>query len=285
MSTSPTAMPTLQESVERAVNTQEIQQTQITQTTETQPVVQPQTQETQTQQQTQQTQETQTQQTQQTQAQPTAPTAEEQKAALNIYNLLNDPKTAPSVVKMLAESLGLKIDTPQTQQTQPTQTKEPTIEEIIANNLGEEYRFLAPNLAKAITQVIDLRVTPIQRRVDESRAEVEFNTAITKLNETSKGDFQKHESAILQLMDRLKPGAGVSVHDYLNELYTLAKGKSPISTAPASQVQQVVDRMQKNAQENLPSPSAATENRVIKGPALPTLEESIAAALKGERFE
>lgn len=225
------------------------------------------------------------QQTQpQTQTQIQEPTSEEIKQALNLQRMLMDPKTAPAALKMMGEMLGLEV-APQKQQTTQEAAKQPTIAEILTANLGEEYKFLAPNLAKAMEQIVGLHVAPLQTQLQQNKLEVEFNNAVAELNKTSQGDFDKHQATVLQLMDRLKPGQGVSIHDYLNELYSLAKGKSPLVSTPNKQVQQVVDKMQRNAQENIPSPSAATENRVVKGPALPTLEQSIMAALNGESFE
>ncbi len=220
----------------------------------------------------------------QTQQQNQEPTQEEIQQALNLQKLLMDPKTAPSALRMMGELLGLQVS-PNQPAPQQNENKQPSIGEIVAASLGEEYKFLAPQLAKAFEQVISTQVAPLQTQIQQTKMETEFNEAVAKLNKTSNGDFDKHEAAILQLMDRLKPAAGVSVHDYLNELYTLAKGKSPIINTPQKQVQQVVDKMKQNAQENIPSPSAATENRVVKGPALPTLAQAIEAAARGETFE
>lgn len=283
MSTTANPLPSLEQSVTQAIEsqgTQQVQQTQQQNVENTQTQQTQQTQETQTQQ-SQQTQEPQVQQQQQ-QQQPTAEevTAQqkEQEQALNVYRLLNDPNTAPAVVKMLAEQLG--ITQPQVKNTQ----KEPGVAEILQQALGEEYSFLAPKLAEGIEKVIERAVTPLQQQVQRESAKVEFQTALDRINNTTKGDFNKYESKITALMDEIKPAPGVSVEKYLSNLYTIAKNSGG-PPPPSQQVQQVVNRMQQNAQERIPSPSAATENRVVKGPVLPSLEDAISAALRGERFE
>jgi hypothetical protein len=276
MSTTPTSTEqqiTSTQAVEQAAQAQESQQQ--TQTNETQT--------TQTTEQTSQSQTTATQQseTQNSATQLTDEQRAEQERAINVYKLLNDPKTAPGVVRMLAEQLGIV----QTIQQSTTEVpKEPTIADVIGNALGEEYQFLAPKIAAGIEKAIELRLTPVQQQLVQNQARNEFERAYNELNSATGGDFVKHEQKIVALMDVLKPGKDVPVKDYLNHLYSIAKG-APTPAPPSQQVRQIVNRMEKNAQANLPSPSAATEQRVIKGPNLPTLEESILAAVRGEVFE
>jgi DNA primase len=222
---------------------------------------------------------TETQVQQQTQ-EPTAEEVAERDRAVNIYRMLNDPQMGPGIVKMLAEQLGIPLQ-PSTPETKPPV---PSIKDIITQHLGEEHAFLAPALAPAVEKAVQQLVQPIQRQLMESLVQNEYQNAISQINTETQGDFKKHEPKIVTLMDQFKPGPNVPIKAYLTNLYTLAKATVP-TPPPARQVQTVVQRMVKNAQERLPSPSAATESKVVKGPALPTLEEAVMAAIRGEKFE
>jgi hypothetical protein len=212
---------------------------------------------------------------------PESPTVDpETEKALNVYKMLNDPNTAPAVIKMLAEQIGLvgeKVEKKEAPQA-------PSPADILTQALGEEYAFLAPKLAAGLDAYTKAVITPLEQRIQQNSIAAEYDKAVNKLNSDTKGEFAKMDSQISALMDEIKPAPGVSVEKYLNNLYLIAKNSSPAST-PAPQVQKVVERMTQNAQERLPSPSAATENRVVKGPALPSLDDAIAAALRGERFQ
>lgn len=205
------------------------------------------------------------------------PSQEEINKALNVYKALNDPNAGPQLVKMLAEQLGI------TQKEVKQELKQPGAIDFLKGALGPDYEFLAPKLATGIEGYIQSVLNPLQENIQRNRAEFEYNTAISTLQDQTKGDFQKHQDGILKLMDVVKPAPGVSTRQYLETLYKMAKAEKPVP--PASVATKVVERMTKNAQENLPSPSAATENRIVKGPALPSVADAVMAALRGERFE
>lgn len=212
-------------------------------------------------------------------AQPEGPSAEEVQKALGLYNLLNNPETAPQVIQMLGKQLGL-IKEPEAPRQKP-----PTISDIVKSSLGEEYAFLGEKLAPAFEQALNAAIAPIQQQLAQTSIKAEFENARQRLNSKTEGDFGKFESEITKLMDTLRPADGVPIEGYLEHLYTVAKyqkGAAPISRETAKKV---VTKIQQTAQERLPSPSAASEPRIVKGPKLPSLEDAIAAALRGERFE
>ena len=208
-------------------------------------------------------------------AAPEGPSREEQEQALNVYRMLNDPKTGPHVAKMLAERFGIL------QPEKREEPKRPTAADYLAQSLGSEYAFLAPKLASGLEGYIQSVVAPLQEQFQRSQVAQEFSQATESLNSSTRGDYAKHESKIVELMDIMRPAPGVPIKSYLSHLYTIAKGSPP----PTGAVQRTVERMTRNAQEALPPPSAATENKVIKGPALPSLQVAIEAALRGERFQ
>lgn len=208
---------------------------------------------------------------------PEGPSPEEIEKALNVYKALNDPNTGPQVVRMMADQLGI------TEKEVKKELQKPTAVDFFREALGPDYEFLAPKLGGAIDQYMQANLAPMRQQIERANVAQEFNRAIEAVNTKTKGDFNKHEAEIVKMMDVVKPAPGVSTEKYLDTLYKLAKSEK--ASAPSSQVKAVVSKMQQNAQENLPSPSAATENRVVRGPSLPSLEDSIAAALRNERFE
>lgn len=225
----------------------------------------------------QQTQETpQETQTQETTQQAEGPSSQEIEQAMNVYRILNDPSTAPHVVRALAEKMGL-IQPPVT----PKEEK-PSLSALLSQSLGDEYAFLAPKLAPALESAFSSALAPLQQQIQRTAVENEYNRAVAELNAETKGGYGQVEQKISDLMDVMKPAPGVPLKTYLANLYRIAGGPAPSVTQG---VQKVVNRMVQNANERIPSPSAATENKIVKGPKLPTVDEAVLAAMRGETFE
>ena len=207
------------------------------------------------------------------------PSQAEMDQALGLFNLLRNPETAPRAAEMLARQFGIIKDPPK------EETKSPGIKDIIAASLGPEYAFLAEKLGPAMEQAIGSAMAPHIRQTQMNQIQAEFTEARRDLDVATKGDFVKNEAAIIKMMDRMRPADGVPIKDYLNDLYTLAKSSKSQSQVSRETAGKVVSQIKQNASERLPSPSAVPETKMVKGPNRPTLAESIAAAVRGERFE
>ena len=207
------------------------------------------------------------------------PSQAEMDQALGLFNLLRNPETAPRAAEMLARQFGI-IKDPPVKAEQP-----PGIKDIIAASLGPEYAFLAEKLGPAMEQAIGSAMAPHIRQTQMNQIQAEFTEARRDLDVATKGDFVKNEAAIIKMMDRMRPADGVPIKDYLNDLYTLAKSSKSQSQVSRETAGKVVSQIKQNASERLPSPSAVPETKMVKGPNRPTLAESIAAAVRGERFE
>jgi hypothetical protein len=212
-----------------------------------------------------------------------APADEDAQRAMQFWQALQNPETQPHVIEFLAKQAGYSLQKAQTEAA-PQETAPTSVGEILAQHLGEEYAFLAPKLGSALEQALNAVVGPLREEIVRSRVTSEFDRATAALNERTKGEFKTHEKEIVGLMQRIKPAEGVPLQDYLDDLYHLAKAKKAPSSSTET-AKKVVQRIQKNAQEALPSPSAATDARVLKGPNLPTLDEALAAAARGVTFE
>lgn len=201
--------------------------------------------------------------------------------AVDLFNALNDPQHASNVLEFLARQAGYELKAPQPAQTQ--QVKEPGIADLIAESLGEEYQFLAPKLGPAIEAALNRAINPLRQEIQQTKLSSEVDRAISDLSTENK-DFKQLEPEIAKLMKTMQPAPGVSYKDYLSNLTHIARAKTG-NRVPQTTATAVVQRIAQNAKEALPSPSAATENRIIRGPARPTLDEAIAAALNGQLFE
>jgi hypothetical protein len=211
----------------------------------------------------------------------TPKTQSEAELALQFYRALQDPNAAPAMVEFLAKQVGLNV--------QPTikaapETPEPSIQDLITKELGEEYGFIAPKLGSAIEKVLGKFIEPLRAEQQKIAAVNEYDKAVAKLNAQTGGDFQKLEPEIVKAMEVLRPSDKATTEQYLSYLYKTVKGQN-IQQVTQQAATKVVEKIQRNASEASPSPSAATDSRVIDGPSMPTLDQAIAAAVKGMQFK
>lgn len=173
--------------------------------------------------------------------------------AMQIYEALNNPNTAPAAVEFLAKQLGYSLQQPSAQ-TPAQPEPELGIKELIAKELGDDYAFLAPKLGGAIENVINRVLGPMQQQMQRTQVTNEFDRAMADLNAETKGDFGKNEAEIVKVLQRLRPADGVSTKEFLRDAYNLARAGKPSAAANA-----VVSKINQRAQESLPSPAAGAE--------------------------
>lgn len=182
---------------------------------------------------------------------PEGPSQEQIAQAIQIYQALNNPNTAPAAVEFLAKQLGYSLSQPS---VQPTQSEaEMGIKEMIAKELGDDYAFLAPKLGGAIENVINRALGPLQQQMQRTQVTNEFDRAMADLNAETKGEFSKHENEIVKVLQRLRPADGVSTKEFLRDAYNLARAGRPSPSGKA-----VINRINERAQESLPSPAAGS---------------------------
>ena len=104
----------------------------------------------------------------------------ELKESKALWKLLKDPRTRDQTISILANQAG--ILKPPTTETQVKSQKK-SILKIVEDNLGEEFRFIAPKLGKAIEEALEqeresteeelkeTRLTTIQTQVDSTLAD------------------------------------------------------------------------------------------------------------------
>lgn len=145
--------------------------------------------------------------------------------AKNLYKLLQDPKMGPVALKTLAESMGMKFDTPKQEEKAVKSIKEMIEEELT------DYPDLSKRLSKTLTAILENQEAAFNSRLQELKT----NADITAANEAFDWLYKEHadakelEKEIEALMDEI-PAKGTP-KEYLTRLYKIAKAeKSEVSS-------------------------------------------------------
>jgi hypothetical protein len=219
---------------------------------------------------------------------PKQPTAEEiarnekLDKAIRLYEALEDPTIGPGVLRSLAEKagiLGVKEGKTETQITK-------TVVDVLKESLGAEYEFLAPGLAKGISEIVRQTVAeqirPVQEQTNEAierAVKADVDSAYAKMESTHK-DFKKYDAEMTALSKRLPYTGDYPMEEYLENLYTLVTK----DVKETKIVGDTVDKINKNAKELRDSSTEVQDTRVSKGSKLPSIDESVRAAFRGERL-
>lgn len=202
--------------------------------------------------------------------------------ALNLYAALDDPTTGPALLETLARKAGLLVQQGRATENQVVKSAL----DVLKENLGSEYEFLAPGLAKSLEQLIehavDAKVKPIQennRIALEKSVERETDAEMEKFYAKHK-DAKELDKEITALAKRMPFSGEGRLSDYLEDLYKIAT----YDKREARTVEKTVDRMNKNAKGARDASVEVPESRTKTGSKLPTLNEALAAGLKGERL-
>lgn len=156
------------------------------------------------------------------------PSRDEQEtlAARQLYNALKNPSTQVDVIRLLAQQAGL-LET-----KSDVKEAKNVIKEVLAQELGSEFGFLAEKLSPAITKILEMQKTETEKRFSELSSrqmqvqlEREVDTTLAKLDRETKGESKKLESRISELMDDILPSKDVSTEKYIRSLYKIASSE------------------------------------------------------------
>jgi len=159
---------------------------------------------------------------------------QEQTSALSLYRALKDPRTAKSILTVLAQEHNISFgpkDTPQEKQE-----KVSSLRDVIKEELGDEYQFLAGKLGNVMEKVLanERKLNSAQlAEISNRQAEREADEAFTWLAATYT-DANEYESEIAALIERTPMPRGISAKEHLEELYAIAKHRgTKVKTAKA----------------------------------------------------
>lgn len=214
--------------------------------------------------------------------------AEEVNNALAFYRSLGKPETRDKTLQILAAQAGYDLNKKSEAEQFAKDTKA-----LFKEELGDAYDLLnGDGLANAVDKLIANRIneatkpltdklTLAEVRAEEAKVTTEMN-AFFKAHNIKEADRDAVAMKMTEKMRSLPPGPDINVRTYLDDIYSLTHP----SEKSARDVKKVITRIKENASELKNSGSTADESRIKKGPGkLPTLEESVNAAFRGEKFD
>ena len=222
--------------------------------------------------------------------------------AKKLYEGLNDPEKAGAMIRYLAQAAGLEIKEPGAKEEivkpkeEKTEVIEKSIQELVQEELGEKFKFLAPALSSAIekvaTHLINKNNTqnldPLQKdlKMDkETRMRSEIDTATSKLME----DYPDAKKLKPEMQTILKEGLiqktdNISWNDYLETVLFAAAGRSNVQIKKATKVTIDKEKSKKNEQDaaaRLASEQlAGGKTKATKVIEQPSVDEAIREAME-----
>lgn len=206
---------------------------------------------------------------------------EELAHAKNLFLLLKNPASSKQVVEILAKQAGLVGD--ETKQEQKEVAK--TLTDLLKEELGEEYAFMADKLAPAIEKAVKVKVDEHTKEIRErfeadstAKVEAEVNTGLENLAKDH-DDAEDFYEDIYKLMDTHPPDAKATAREYFEDLYWIAKGRKSSESVKAK----IQDKVAKNRADASSRLASGGKGTTVKGETMPSkmsLDESIRAAME-----
>lgn len=168
--------------------------------------------------------------------------------AKQLYKALLSPKSRRAVLVALADQEGLLGKNAPETKTEVKVAKK-AITEIISDRLPDNMKFLAKDLGPAIEAVFEQEREEQNEKfqqIEIQKVEGQVVEITKRLNQETKGDYGKHESQILALIEEMPPASHVSMEKYLRNLYTIASSKG---TSTRSSSRQIADKIRSNAND------------------------------------
>lgn len=210
-----------------------------------------------------------------------------------LIQALRDPEKAGMVIDYLAKQAGYTKATVETKKEAKTAAKD--ITEILENNLGDEFKFLAPKLAPAIKEAMESLIathtdnSDLRERVErQEMREIEKETQSAHA-ELSQEYFQADDmpdnviKAMSAAMDEFPPSAQMQPKVYYRKIFHLVAGELGLSKKV--QTKEQTDKAARNrgdaAVRELTSQNRGVTPDVSEGsPKKMTLDEAVKTSLK-----
>lgn len=192
-------------------------------------------------------------------------------------------------VVALAEQLGLDIKLPKS-----TEKAEEAVEKVadkvkalIKKQLGDEYADVADKMGSAVYEaarlVAEEAIKPLKADQDKLINDGASKEAQQEIKSFTKKypDWRQHEQAMMKVAKQLKPTEGMSAGEYMEAVYHLATRKLSKGEAMKEAVKKINKATSKPGKER-----TVSDKSVSKKPGhIPSWDESVEAAERGERFE
>lgn len=199
---------------------------------------------------------------------------EQLEEARRLYRALSSYDTAGPLVAALAERTGLLKNLGQQTQTEVKETKKDILG-ILEEELGPTYKFLAPNLSKALTKVLAAEREVQQQVVSE----IQINQTLESVNKTldslakeTQGTSRQLENRMAEIMKEYPIQSNGNTDKYIRDIYTLASAgrvKATVQKTVADKVRRnasnVADRVGRNGAANPGTDSIPAKKLGLKG--------------------
>ena len=139
---------------------------------------------------------------------------------------------AATVLQMIADKAGLKV---QFQQTPEIVVR--GLKDILNEKLGEDYSFLSEKISEGLDEYLQAQIKPLNQQLNEFKAQGQRQAVQSEINQAASqleqfADFKTLEPEMLKLSKKMLPTAEMSPSEYLTTLYKAAGGKSVKTAAP-----------------------------------------------------
>lgn len=213
-------------------------------------------------------------------------TPEEINNALTFFRALSDPKQRQETLEYLAKTGGYDLTKRQERQQLLRDTKS-----ILKEKLGDTYELISGDgLAEALDALVDAKVEKLTKPAIEEIERTRLAAQQEKANAEMDSFFKRHDiptdkrdTVAEQMLSKMKfmpPTADADLKSYLDDIYTLASK----SRSETKVIKETVKRIEQNAKDLRGSGDGGDDNRIRKGSKLPSLNEAISAAVRGEKF-
>ena len=208
-----------------------------------------------------------------------------------LFDALNNPEQAGTVIDFLAKQAGYTKAELKTVETK-TEVKEvkDDILEIFEKALGDEFKFLAPNLSKAVSEALNKRLESSQADIrakfqeqEEEKLRGQSDSAINKLTEGFFGkDSELPKEVVTEMskyMDRIQPNTNTTVSEYIEDAFHAAIGKLGLSKVNKSK-QERISKNRTDAPTRLASERVPHEDNIQRDSKPLSRKDAIRAAVE-----
>jgi len=208
--------------------------------------------------------------------------------ALAFYNALRDPAQQKEIITGLALRAGLI--TPDKVALQPKEEKR--FGQLLEEILGEEYPDLKTKLnpiLSALQKENDDKILFLKQEIDNERNnkavqefELEFNSFL-KTNKITEDEAGKMLKEIQELPPSVgKNGKRIPLTQYLTKIHKIVASENKVTSNEVKRVEKIQQNIKERATQ---LSSDVGEDRLRKGSKLPSIKESVNAALNGITFD
>lgn len=189
----------------------------------------------------------------------------------------------------LAQQLGIEVKIPEGKKKAEEAVEKiaDKVSALVKKQLGPEYADVAEKLGSAVYEaarmVAEDAIKPLRDDQDKIINDASTKEAQAEIAAFSKKypDWKKHEGAMTKIAAKLKPTEGMTPGEYMEAVYHLATRKQSKGEAMKEAVKKLNKSTSKPGKER-----TVSDKSVSKKPGhIPSWDESVEAAERGERFD